>query len=386
MKFYPLFFFSAFLTLACGKTEEGPLPQITFSSGVIVEGASNSIAVIKATLSEVSSKDITFKYKTTDGTATAGADYVSKSADATIAAGQTSIDLTFEILNDGVEETNEFFRIEGSDVTNATFKSPVTSVTINNDDVFIPTLGNSSPLTYPGKSLTWSDEFNGTALDLSAWTPEIGNGNGGWGNNELQFYRAENTTVKDGYLIIEARTESYAGFNYTSSRLITKGKKEFKFGRIDIRAALPETQGIWPALWMLGANIGTVNWPACGEIDIMEVLGHEPNKTYGTVHYGTVFPDNRNISRNLVLPDGKKFSDRFHVFSIIWEQDRIEWLVDDQSFAVITPNDLGGYNYPFNEPFFFIMNVAVGGNWPGAPNNTTQLPQQMIVDYVRVFQ
>ena len=139
--------------------------------------------------------------------------------------------------------------------------------------VTIPQLGNTSPSSYPGMSLVWADEFDGSSLNQNFWSYETGNGTNGWGNNELQFYRTENTGIQDGCLVITAKKEPYGGKEYTSSRIITKNKKQFQYGRVDIRAALPKGQGIWPALWMLGANYDTVNWPACGEIDIMEMIG-----------------------------------------------------------------------------------------------------------------
>ena len=156
---------------------------------------------------------------------------------------------------------------------------------------------------------------------------------------------------------------------------------------MDIRAVLPEGQGIWPALWMLGESITSVGWPRCGEIDIMEILGHEPSKLHATVHYANNNGDRVMNGTSTNLPGGQKFSDEFHVFSIIWEEDRIQFLLDDVPYHNITRNTLGLSNpYPFNEPFFFIFNVAVGGNWPGSPDGTTRFPQHMIVDYIRVFQ
>jgi beta-glucanase (GH16 family) len=376
--------------LGCKKGEVGPLPTLLVSPVEVLEGNNGTtVATVQVTLSEVAKDAVTCQYKTLDGSATGGSDYTATSGTLTWQAGETVATISINIATDTNEEINEFFRIELSAPTGIDLGSTATkyiSVTLKNDDLFIPTTGATSPVSYPGKSLIWSDEFDGSALNTAVWTAEVGNGIGGWGNNELQYYRAENTTLRDGYMVIEARTESVNGYNYTSSRLVTKGKKEFQYGRIDIRATLPETQGVWPALWMLGANIDDVNWPACGEIDIMELLGHEPNKTYGTVHYGPIFSNHQYKGDNLVLPAGEKFSDKFHVFSLLWEEDRMEWRVDDQPFYTFTRADAGSFDYPFNQPFYFLFNIAVGGNWPGAPNQNTQLPQQMIVDYVRVFQ
>jgi beta-glucanase (GH16 family) len=265
------------------------------------------------------------------------------------------------------------------------------NVTVQVNDQAISNVGYSTPLSYPNMSLVWNDEFEGSELNAANWTHETGNGASGWGNNELQFYQAANTTLQDGYLVIKAKNEVVGGFNYTSSRIITKGKQEFKYGRVDIRAILPKGQGIWPALWMLGANISDVGvgWPKCGEIDIMELIGGtgtgagRNDKIYGTVHW-----DNSgsyaSYGGNTTLTNGKIFADEFHVFSIVWDENYIKWYLDDVQFHIIdiTPSGLS----EFKEKFFFIFNVAVGGNWPGSPDGTTVLPQRMVVDYIRVFQ
>lgn len=250
----------------------------------------------------------------------------------------------------------------------------------------IPTGGYSTPLTYPNYTLTWSDEFDGTSLS-SDWTHEIGTGNNGWGNNELQYYRPENTEVRDGYLIIKAKEEAFGGRNYTSSRIVSNGNQSFKFGRIDIRAAMPEGQGMWPALWMLGNNFNTIGWPQCGEIDIMEMVGGSgPNRgdeyCFGTVHW-----DNNGTKADFgssIKSTTGKLSREFHVYSIVWDANSIIWYYDDIQFHQIdiSPSALD----EFREEFFFIFNVAVGGIWPGAPDASTSFPQQMVVDYVRVFQ
>ncbi|HNE29984.1 MAG TPA: glycoside hydrolase family 16 protein, partial [Saprospiraceae bacterium] len=168
--------------------------------------------------------------------------------------------------------------------------------------------------------------------------------------------------------------------------IVTKGKKQFKFGRVDIRAALPEGKGLWPALWMLGSNIDAVGWPACGEIDIMELAGDIPNRVVGTVHYGANTSQHQYNPMSKYLSGNANFQDEFHVFSIIWEADKIQFLVDDELYHTITPASLNGASYPFNKNFFFIFNVAVGGNFPGNPDSSTPFPQRMIVDYIRVFQ
>jgi beta-glucanase (GH16 family) len=259
----------------------------------------------------------------------------------------------------------------------------IDSVSVNLDT--INSRGYTTPLSYPNYTLVWNDEFAGNNLS-SDWTYDIGTGNWGWGNNELQYYRSENATVGDGFLTITAKQENFGGQNYTSSRIKTQGLKSFKRGRIDIRAKLPFGKGMWPALWMLGDNISSVSWPACGEIDIMEITGGgvAGDKTvYGTIHWQDNNGNRAQFGGNNVLNSGR-FSDEFHVFSIIWDANSIRWLRDDIQYHVadLTPSDMT----EFNQNFFFIFNVAVGGNWPGSPDATTVFPQTMLVDYVRVFQ
>jgi hypothetical protein len=247
----------------------------------------------------------------------------------------------------------------------------------------IPTEGYQTPLTYDGMTMVWQDEFSGTAIDENFWTFEIGTGSSGWGNNELEYYLKENAMVQDGHLIITAKKDGRFGTQYTSTRMITRDKKSIKYGRVDVRALLPEGQGIWPAIWMLGNSISTVGWPKCGEIDIMEMIGGQgrENTVHGTAHwFGNVYASNGN---DHTLSSGT-FKDKFHVFSVVWDEQYIRWYMDDVQFHVldITPDALS----EFHENFFFIMNVAVGGNWPGSPNSSTVFPQHMIVDYIRVFQ
>ena len=252
------------------------------------------------------------------------------------------------------------------------------------DLVSIPSQGATSPVTYPGMTLAWADEFEGTTLNLANWSHETGNGVNGWGNNELQFYRPDNTSIQNGHLVITAKKEAFGGKEYTSSRIITKGKRQFRYGRVDIRAAMPKGQGIWPALWMLGSNFDTVSWPACGEIDIMEMIGgNSREKTvHGTVHWEH---DGKHaqFGGEYSLTSGT-LADQFHVYSIVWDATSIRWFIDNKQYHVIdtTPAQLD----EFRRSFFFIFNIAVGGNWPGSPDATSTYPQHMIVDYVRVFQ
>ncbi len=249
-------------------------------------------------------------------------------------------------------------------------------------------IGDSSIPDYEGFELIWNDEFNSSSLNTALWNFEIGDGCPnlcGWGNNELQYYRQENTTVTGGNLVITAREENFQNRAYTSSRLTTQNKFDFAFGRVDISAKLPMGQGIWPALWMLGSNISSVGWPRSGEIDIMEMIGGNAsgrdNTTHGTIHWDNQGQVSNGGSR--VLPNGI-FNDNFHLFSIIWNETEIVWLLDNEEYfsADIRSAEMS----ELQNEFFFIFNIAVGGNWPGNPNAETTFPQQMQVDYIRVYQ
>lgn len=240
-------------------------------------------------------------------------------------------------------------------------------------------------ISNPTYKLVWSDEFDGTEVDLNKWTFETGIGTNGWGNNELQYYKTENTTITEGALSIVAKQEDYGGKNYTSSRLITRGKYGFTYGKAEIRAKLPKGQGVWPAIWMLGSDIGSESWPACGEVDIMELLGHEPNKIYGTAH-GPGYSGSKGMGKSTVLSQGT-FSDDFHVFSIEWDKISIKWYVDGILYHSIDKTEIEKIGtWVFNNDFFLLLNVAVGGDWPGSPDSTTIFPQTMTVDYVRIYQ
>lgn len=392
-KYTAAFLCFGLLYLTACKKDPDPvqpsLPILSVADVSVDEGDGTGNLSIKITLSAATNTNVLVNYATLDSTAKAGSDFVGKTdGELVFFAGETEKNIIVPLKGDEILEPDERFVLLLLNPVNATLGRSRATITLRNDDADnpfeIPTTGYSTPETYAGKVLVWQDEFNGTSLDLNSWTFETGAG--GWGNNELQYYRPENTFFSAGNLIIEARKENFSSAAYTSSRLITKGKKEFKFGRIDIRAALPEGQGIWPALWMLGGNISTVNWPACGEIDIMELVGHQPNRVHGTIHYGANTSQHQYIGNSIALAGTAKFSDEFHVFSLIWEEDKITWLLDDVQFYQITKTTVSPAAYPFNAPFFFIFNVAVGGQWPGDPDGSTNFPQRMIVDYVRVFQ
>lgn len=249
----------------------------------------------------------------------------------------------------------------------------------------IPNSGFSSPMTYSGMKLIWADEFNDDVLNESFWNIQTGDGCPdlcGWGNQELQSYQAANISFKEGNLVITAKSENVGARNYTSSRINTKGKVAFKYGRVDVRAATPYGKGMWPAIWMLGENIDEVGWPKCGEIDIMEMVGGEETKTYGTVHWDNngSYANYGGKKENILVP----LNAAYHVFSITWDQDFIRWYIDNEEYHVIdiTPTALS----EFREDFHLLINVAVGGLFSGNPDSSTSFPQYMVVDYVRVFQ
>jgi len=240
----------------------------------------------------------------------------------------------------------------------------------------------------------WSDEFNGpsgSVVDSTKWSYDVG-GNG-WGNNELETYtsRTANAHLEGGSLVIKAVQETLTGpdnitRNYTSARLLSKNRFSQAYGRFEARIKIPYGQGLWPAFWMLGDNIDTTGWPNCGEIDVMENIGKEPSIVHGTFH-GPGYSGAKGVTAAFTLPNGQKFSDDFHTFAVEWEPNVMRFYVDGLLYKTRTPADLPpGTTWVFNHPFFIILNVAVGGGFPGNPDATTVFPQTMQVDYVRVYQ
>lgn len=266
--------------------------------------------------------------------------------------------------------------------------------------------------------LTWSDEFDGKEIDRTKWDFDLGNGFfdyntntwiSGWGNNELQYYtkEPENAFVKEGVLHIKAIKESHQGCGYTSAKLRTRkrdGSALFnqKYGKFEFRAKLPTGQGVWPALWMLPQDDQYGSWPLSGEIDVLEARGQEPTKILGTLHYGSKWPGNTHSSSEYTLPKNGTIAD-YHTYAVEWEPGVIRWLLDDhvygtQSFwwsnktegakpaAPKGEGDLHAWPAPFDQPFYLIMNVAVGGKFLGNPDKKTVFPAEMLVDYVRVYE
>lgn len=236
--------------------------------------------------------------------------------------------------------------------------------------------------------LVWSDEFNqpdGSAPDAAKWSFETGGQ--GWGNQELEYYtaRTNNARIVGGNLVIEAQQEDYHGNQYTSARLKTQGKWSGLYGRMEARIKIPRGQGIWPAFWMLGTNINAVGWPRCGEVDIMENIGKEPTLVHGTIH-GPGYSGGGGIGGPGALPGKPKLADDFHLYAVEWTTNQIKWFVDDVQYFNVTPARLPkGTTWVYTQPHFLLLNLAVGGQWPGNPDRTTVFPQQMLVDYVRVY-
>ena len=234
-----------------------------------------------------------------------------------------------------------------------------------------------------GWTLVWQDEFDDEQIDRQNWTFDIGGH--GWGNGEMQYYtdRSENARLENGLLVVEARQEKYSGSYYTSARLKSQALQEFQYGRMEARLKVPEGKGFWPAFWMLGSNFLQAGWPHCGEIDIMEYIGREPDLIMGTLHgpgySGALGFSGWNRQTYNIFDD-------FHTFGIEWDQDQITWFYDGEAYHTMKREDVGSRPWVFDQPFFFILNLAVGGTLGGMVSPTTVFPAQYLVDYVRVYE
>ncbi|MCU0367966.1 MAG: family 16 glycosylhydrolase [Cyclobacteriaceae bacterium] len=376
--------FALILGFSCDD-KETVVTGIIMDQYSVTEGngtASKSFTV--SIVGEINST-VQVRYELQPNSAKEGTDFIINEGTLEFSPGNTHKSVSFDIVGDNHKEITEEFTI----IFEFSGTQYIAPIQIMDDDPIEPILiaedGYYTPGEYPSMKLAWGDEFDGAALNSASWTHEIGNGCSvgicGWGNNELQVYtdKTENLIVDNGKLVITARQE--AGGGYTSARIKTENKRELKFGRIDVRAKLPKGQGLWPAIWMLGENIDIVGWPSCGEIDIMELRGGSPATVDGTVHYNS---DGYKYNSSSTTLSSGDFSEKFHVFSIVWDFNTITWYVDNKEFKKFNNSNIA--SWPFNKPFFFIMNVAVGGNYGGPPNGTTVFPQQMTVDYIRVFQ
>jgi len=232
------------------------------------------------------------------------------------------------------------------------------------------------------RKLVWQEDFKSAKLDESVWNFELGDGCPnicGWGNNEREHYTKENHTIANGNLVIEARKE---GEKYTSTRITTKGKKEFKYGRIECRAKLPVGNGIWPAFWMLGANIEKVGWPKSGEIDILEYIGRDPHQVYTTLHTQDGHGDKGHGKRTEIAD----IETGFHVFAVDWNKDRMDFFVDEKLVFTYNPAVKNEDSWPYDQPFYILLNMAVGGNFGGPAVDDGIFPQSFVVDYIKVYQ
>jgi beta-glucanase (GH16 family) len=349
--------------------QEGPAGQSIFQVPVRLSGATQG--------------EVSFKWSTMAGWAKSNEDFIPVESQTVIfEPGETDKKLEVTVIGDDVFEMDDYFDIQLTDIQGATCPNATLRVYIENDDSYSPELqsdGYITPDAWPGMQLVWADEFNDVLINSNNWTHELGGG--GWGNQEWEVYTnsATNSYLSGGKLNIIATKQ---GETYNSARMVTKGKREFKYGRIDIRAKMPYGQGIWPALWTLGSNVGQVGWPKCGEIDIMEYLGQNQSTVYGTLHWND--GGHQSNSNSYTLPGNASFHDSFHVFSLVWEENVIKIYVDYHLMNQI--KDTQALFDAFRLPHFFIFNLAVGGVWPGYPDETTVFPQTLSVDYIRVFQ
>ncbi|MBE9576769.1 glycoside hydrolase family 16 protein [Flavobacterium proteolyticum] len=232
------------------------------------------------------------------------------------------------------------------------------------------------------KKLVWEENFNGTQLNESVWNYELGNGCPnlcGWGNNEAQIYTNTNHTLKNGFLIIEAKKE---GSVYSSTRITTKDKKQFQYGRIETRAQLPVGTGLWPAFWMLGANISNVGWPKCGEIDILEYVGKVPDMVFTSLHTQESHGNTINTKKTKIT----NIEEGFHLYAIEWDKDKITFFIDDVLVYNFQPTVKNENTWPYDQPFYFIINLAIGGNFGGPAIDNSIFPQDFIIDYIKVYQ
>ena len=392
-----LFFTLLTLCIACGDdssetvqpTTANSSAVINISNSTIIEGAGNSMLQFEVRASEILETSIEVGYTVTGLTASPGVDFTPPTGTVTLAAGGNTAMIAIPIIDDDINEVEEKINVTLTTASNGVIGNELAIGIIQDNDqpTNFDAEGYNTPEEYFGYQLAWTDEFTGDALNMDNYNFEIGDGCPnlcGWGNNELEYYTdsPENIRVEDGKLVMTATRLGDQGFR--SARIQTKDKREFKFGRIDVRARLPEGRGIWPAIWMLGANIDEVGWPASGEIDIMEMVGHTPRVSHGTAHWGNPGDPSTFVGSSITIDEN--FSEQFHVFTLIWEQNEIKWYVDETLFHTVNLATVQGAVYRFNAPFFMVFNVAVGGNWPGSPDATTVFPQRMEIDFVRVFQ
>ena len=380
---------SILLFAACGGGEEQTPAEFRFSNDrTAFENEANSVFSFDVRIDEAKTEEVRVQYATVDGSATAGEDYIATSGTLTFAPGETKKSIEVDIIVDEWLEPDENFVVALSAPEGGYLRDNIQEAvgTIRNDDtsIQISDAGYSTPDSYPGMTLVWGDEFDTPGVpDPSKWTYDLGNGAWGWGNNELQNYTnsPENVTVQDGRCYIFARNDG----GFTSARLKTQGIFDFQYGRVDIRAILPIGQGIWPAgcsdptstRWAGPRVARSTSWSSSVTSRASCTARYTGDRTTPTDSTTASLPPHWN-SRPRSLTSSTS--------SLEWQEDEIKLFLDDQHYHTITPANMNGFEYPFNDAFFFIMNVAIGGNWPGDPDDTTPFPGFMAVDYIRVFQ
>lgn len=384
----------ALFFLSCSKKNpwipiQTGVPSFEIFADTLIEGIDDFL-LLSVHLKNKIETPILIEYETSSASAIAGEDFEHTSGLMYFSTDTLSHkqNILINLIDDEKQEETEIFEIIFRTDTLANFNNERVQIIILDDDDQLTDNdfpGYVTPLEYEGWNLFWADEFSGTELNLEDW---IQANSGNWFNNELQYYTPNNTEVGNGVLTITAKPEVMGGHNYTSSRMWTHHKVFFNYGRVDIRAKLPYSQGLWPALWMMGENRDTVGWAQCGEIDIMELRGHTPNTVSSTIHYKNAGGNNVHPTAKKYVLESESFDDEFYVFSLIWNEHKVEFFVDDILYNTIFHPNLNYLNNdnPFLKEFYILMNVAVGGNFGGNPDATTIWPQKMEVDYVRVFQ
>lgn len=380
----------ALFTAACSSdsssnAENAEISEQTTPSGEspVAEPTSSS-ADVPATVSS-SSNNASGDANSSSETATSSAATSSATSSTDANSSAESSSATNVSSSGDAESSANDIASSSSDTANS---SSVATSSAN--DIASSSSGITSSESNPGESkFLWHDEFDGDNIDSEKWTFEIGTGASGWGNNEWEYYtdRKENAYIKDGILHIRANKEDYEGSKYTSARMITKGKFSFTYGTVEARIALPVGKGIWPAFWLLGQNIDAVSWPACGEIDIIEAVNSE-SVVYGTNHWAYE-GNHAEYGNNTGSYRDQKFEldvTQFHNYKFTWDEKYIRMFVDDFMYHEILIENNTGDTEEFHKPFFFILNVAVAGNWPGFEVDDSQFPNEMLVDYIRVTQ
>ena len=374
------------LAIACSSDEPAGVSTFELGTELINEGASTSERQIKIIREGSINSFLELEYKISHLSTEEGIDMVASTGVVQFQKGVSEAFVPVVVTGDSDLEITELFKLELT-LKNSTLEF---EINIQDDDEMPAILSDSdgfyTPVQYPSMRKVWSDEFEGASLNLQSWTYDLGNGCPNlcqWGNNELQLYGDQSNLINlsNGRLIIRAINDNGV---YRSARIKTKGKVELTYGRIDIRAKLPKGKGLWPAFWMLGSNIDSKPWPGCGEIDLMELIGSEPSTVFGTVHYEDVAFKAYRTSTGSASLTGEEFADKFHVFTTVWDKNHLDWYLDNKLFKSFSyPSESGNI---FRLPYYFLMNVAVGGRWPGNPDGTTVFPQEMVVDYIRVYQ